>query len=244
MRTLRQAWRLSATAVLLVVAGCFRLSRDAPRVQYFVVSGVAQPGDVAQPSAVAATSPGTPTGVASATDEAGLALGLRRLKLASYLSMPSIVIRRGVNEIVVSDFHRWGEDLGEGINRVVAAHLARTELVRTVDIAPWALRARHDFLVQLHVSRFEGVADSAATQGRSHLTAGWDIIRPLDGRVLVRGSTEALHGSWRVGDYAGLVTGLDSALARLARDISACLSRFPNDSTPPANCESGAGERN
>ena len=73
--------------------------------------------------------------------------------------------------------------------------------------------------------------------------AGWDIIRPVDGRVLVRGSTEALEGTWRVSDYAGLVSSLDAALARLARDIGRCLARFPNDSTPPARCDSGTGER-
>lgn len=235
MRTLFHPWRLSATAVLLVLAGCFKLSRDTPRVQYFVLSGAAPP------SAVADTVTSTPTGARPAPDGAGLALGLRRIDLASYLAVPAIVTRRGVNEIVVSEFHRWGEDLGQGINRAVAAHLASAPPVRSVDVAPWAARARHDYLVQLHVSRFEGVADSAATEGRSHLVAGWDIIRALDGRVLVRGRTEALEGPWRVSDYGRLVTSLDAALAGLARDIRHCLSRFPNDSTPPARCESGAG---
>jgi hypothetical protein len=54
--------------------------------------------------------------------------------------------------------------------------------------------------------------------------------------VLVRGSTDDRGGAFRVGDYAGLVTGLDAALSRMARDIGACLARFPNDSTPPASC--------
>lgn len=230
MRTPLQLWRLPATAVLLLLAGCFKLSRDTPRVQYFVLSGAAQP------SAAAGTVTGAPTAAPSMPDGARLALGLRRINLASYLSVPSIVTRRGVNEIVVSAFHRWGEDLGEGINRVVAAHLASSPPGGAVDVAPWAARTRHDYLVQLHVSRFEGAADSGATEGRSHLVAGWDIIRPLDGSVLVRGSTEALGGPWRVSDYAALVTSLDAALTQLALDIRSCLSRFPNDSTPPARC--------
>lgn len=238
MRTPLQTWRLLAPAVLLVLAGCFKLSRDAPRVQYFVLSGAAQP------SAAAGTATGAPSGAPSTPNGAGLALGLRRISLASYLAAPAILIRRGVNEIVASEFHRWGEDLGEGINRVVAGHLATTPPIRSVDIAPWAARVRHDYVVQLQVSRFEGVADSAATQGRSHLSAGWDIVRPLDGRVLMRGRTDVLGDPWRVGDYSSLVTSLDAALARLARDIGSCLSRFPNDSTPPASCGSGAaGQR-
>jgi uncharacterized lipoprotein YmbA len=203
-------------ASLLPLSGCFRLSRESPRLQQFVLSS-------APPSAAANTRPGA-------------ALGLRRLDLASYLAVPSIIVRRGANELVVSEFHRWGEDLGESINRVVAANLAGSTSVRAVDVAPWQIGARHNFVVQLHVSRFEGIADSAATQGRIHLLANWDILSPRTGALLVRGTTDERDGSWRVGDYAGLVTQLDSALVRLARDISACVSRFQNDSTPPTNC--------
>ena len=231
MRTTIRPTRLLASVVLLVLAGCFKLSRESPRLQQFVLSGAMQAN-----AATSATA-GTP----SAPARAGLTLGLRRLDLASYLSVPAILVRRGENEIVVSEFHRWGEDLDEGVNRAVAAHLANSPPVQAVDVAPWPARARHNYLVQLHVSRFEGLADSAATEGRIHVLAGWDIIRPLDGAVLVRGSTDDRAGSWRVGDYAALVTGLDAALSRLARDISACLSRFPNDSTPPVSCASAAG---
>ena len=162
-------------------------------------------------------------------------------RIFQQLSVPEIVVRRGASRLDVSEFHRWGGELPEGINRALATHLAGTPSVRSVDVAPWEPRSRHDYIVQLHVSRFEGVADSAATEGRVHVLAGWDIIRPFNGTVLVRGSTDDRGGSWRVGDYAGLVTGLDSALSRVARDISACLSRFPNDSTPPASCASVAG---
>jgi len=203
-------------AILLPLSGCFKLSRESPRLQQFVLSS-------APPAAAANT-------------RSGAALGLRRLDLASYLAVPSIIVRQGANELVVSEFHRWGEDLGESINRVVAANLAGLASVRSVDVAPWQIGARHNFVVQLHVSRFEGIADSAATQGRIHLLANWDILRPRTGALLVRGTTDERGGSWRVGDYAGLVTQLDSALVRLARDISACVSSFPNDSTPPAHC--------
>lgn len=229
--------RLLAPAVLLVLAGCFKLSRESPRVQQYVLSGPTAAGVDATPATAAALNASPPV-------RTGLTLGLRRMDLASYLAVPEIVIRRDVNELIVSEFHRWGEDIGHGINRVVAANLAGLPPVRAVDIAPWAARARHDFLLQLHVMRFEGVIDSAATQGRIHLLAGWDIIRPFDGEVLMRGSTDDRGGSWRVGDYAGLVSELDAALVRLARDISSCLARFPNDSTPPASCGTvGVGGR-
>jgi len=220
---------------VLLLAGCFKLSRQAPQLKQYVLSGASQQGAFGDTVRSAAG------GNATVPARAGLVIGLRRLDLATYLNEPAIVVRRGVNELVLSEFHRWGGDLDEGINRAVAAHLAGTPPVKAVDVAPWHARARHDYLLQLHVSRFEGVADSAASDGRIHMLAGWDIIRALDGAVLLRASTDDRGGSFRVGDYTGLVTGLDAALARLARDIGACLARFPNDSTPPASCASVTG---
>lgn len=201
---------------LLTQPGCFKLARESPRLQQFVLSGTAQ---------------------STATTDIGQTLGLRRADLAAYLAVRAIIVRRGVNELVVSEFHRWGEDLAEGINRVVAANLAGSPPVRAVDVAPWQVRARHDYVVQLHISRFEGVADSAVANGRVHLLATWDIIRPRDGAVLVRGTTDDRSATWRVGDYAALVMELDASLLRLAQDIRACLSGFRNDSTPPARCQ-------
>ncbi len=211
--------RIALPVAALLLGGCFKLSRESPPLRQYVLSAAA--------AGARATSP---------TERATLTVGLRRVDLASYLSVQYIIVRRGTSELLTSEFHRWGEVVGEGINRVVAANLAGSPLIRAVDIAPWQPTSRHDFLVQLHVTRFEGVADSAATAGRVHVTADWDIIRPRDGRWLMRGTTDDRLESWRVGDYASLVQGLDLALIRVARDISACLARFPNDSTPPAAC--------
>jgi uncharacterized lipoprotein YmbA len=228
--TVRTHARIACSLTLVVpiaLTGCFKLARESPTLQLYVLGDVAASG---------LTPP--PVGMPSAGREA-FRIGLRRVEMASYLSVPTVMMRRGANELIVSQFHRWGGDLDQGVNRAVAAYLAGSPGIRSVDVAPWTARVRHDLLVQLHVTRFEGVfADSAARDGRVHVMAGWDIIRPLDGTVMVRGSTDDHGGAFRVGDYVGLVTGLDAGLSRVARDISACLARFPNDSTPPASCES------
>lgn len=201
------------------VAGCFKLSRNSPPDQRYVLSGARAP--------IAAS---------TANDTAGLSIGIRRMDLVPYLAIPAIVMRRGTHEIVTSAFHQWGEDLGEGINHTVAAHLMNVPPVKAVDVAPWAARAQHDFLLQLHVSRFEGVIDSAATSGTVHVRATWDIIRPLDGAVFVRGVTDYQEGRFTVGDYESLVGELNTALDRVARDIRTCLGRFRSDSLPPPGC--------
>lgn len=225
MRTHARIACLLTLVVPVALTGCFKLARESPKLQLYVLGEGAASG-----------LPTPPAGAPAAGREA-FRIGLRRVEMASYLSVPAVLMRRGANELIVSQFHRWGGDLDQGVNRAVGAYLAGSPQVRSVDVAPWTVRVQHDLLVQLHVTRFEGVvADSAARDGRVHVMAGWDIIRPVDGTVMVRGSTDDRGGTFRVGDYAGLVTGLDAALSRVARDISACLARFPNDSTPPESC--------
>lgn len=211
--------RSLAPLVLTALAGCVSLARNAPDVQHYVLSGARTP--------VAASSAGT----------GGLSIGIRRLDLAPYLTTPSIVMRRGVHVIHTSTFHQWGEDLGEGINHTIAAHLENRAPVQHAYIAPWAARTHHDYLVQLHVARFEAVADSAATSAEVHVLATWDIIRPLDGRLLVRGTTDYLGGRFPAGDYGSTVAGLNVGLQRVADDLRRCLARLGADSLPPTSCE-------
>jgi len=158
------------------------------------------------------------------------------MDLAPYLATPAIVMRRGEHEIVTSEFHRWGEALGDGINHTIAAYLMYTPSVARANVAPWPARTQHDYLVQLHVSRFEGVIESAATTGIVHVRSTWDIIRPVDGALLVRGMTDYRDGRFTIGDYEGLVSELNIALGLVARDIRACLGRFRSDSAPAPVC--------
>jgi len=197
--------------VLVALAGCFSLSRDTPPLQQYVLGGARGP-----------------EGVASAQGMAGLTIGVRQLDLARYLTTPAIVVRRGAHQIVHSEFHRWGEDPVVGINRAIAGYLAAGAPVRAADLAPWPVRSRYDYLIQLHITRFEGVApaDSAATEGEVHVLASWDIIRQQDETVLARGTTDYRERGWRVGDYAGLVTLLDRGVQALSQDIATCLGRL------------------
>lgn len=214
MRTTRILFPLA----VLALSGCFKLSRNPPPVQHYVLSGARTPIAAAQ------------------SDSARLTVGLRRLDLAPYLATASVVVRRGTHGIETSEFHRWGEDLGEGINHTVAGHLVNVAPVKRVNIAPWAARSHHDYLVQLYVTRFEGAADSSATTAGAHVVTSWDIIRPLDGALLVRGSSEYREGRFAAGDYSALVAQLNLGLARVASDIRTCLGRFRSDSLPPPSC--------
>jgi uncharacterized protein len=200
----------SAAAVLLLASlpGCFSLGRDSPPLEQYVIGG-------APLTRTLAPIPGLD----------GVAVGVRRMDLAPYIAAPAIVVRRGTHEVVRSDFHRWGEDPADGINRAVARHLADAASFIAVDVAPWPVRSRYDYLIQLRVTRFEGVVpvESSATEGAAHVRATWEIIRQHDGTVLARGVTEHVENGWSVGDYAGLVALLNQGLAVLAHEVAAAI---------------------
>lgn len=211
MHPMTGAVRLLAPLILVLLGGCFSLGRETTPLEQYVLGAVAG-GE----------------GVAAAPDPAGPAVGIRRLDLAAYLATPAVVVRRGAHEIVRSDFHRWGEDPGEGINRALAGYLMAGRDFRRVDVAPWPRATDHDYLIQVHVSRFEGVAqEDRSTLGEAHVLATWEIIRPGDGAVVSRGTTDYREAGWRVGDYAGLVALLDRGVHRLARDLAAAHASVP-----------------
>jgi uncharacterized lipoprotein YmbA len=207
--TVRQTLTITA---LLMTAGCFKLARVTPPLEQYVLGTTAP----APPAAPAAT----------VRDSVGLTIGVRRLDLAPYLATPSIVVRRGAR-IETSEFRRWGEDPAAGISRAFARYLGAEPRIGAVDVAPWAARSSHDYVVQLHVTRLEGVApeDTAATSGEVHLLTSWEIVRPQDGAVVARGESDHREKGWRVGDYASLVALLDGGLARVSRDVAVCLVR-------------------
>jgi uncharacterized lipoprotein YmbA len=205
----RRAACLLPLASLLGLAGCFSLSRTEPLQRHYVL--------------------GADRARAAGPELDGLhdlTVGVRRLRLSSYLEPPLLVVREGPNRVTYAEYHRWSEPLGDGINRAVAASLAGRARLRGIDVAPWSSGATHDFLIQLHVQRFEGLApdDPAATEGEVYMLAAWEILRPRDGAVLARGTTDHREGGWRVGDHAGMVRSLDAGVEALATDLLASLA--------------------
>ena len=202
--------RLFGIGALITVAGCFSLARPTPPLEEYILGGGAKAEAAAR-----------------ARDTGGISVGLRRLDLAPYLATTAIVVRRG-SRVETSGFRRWGEEPSAGIMRAVATALRAAPAILAVDIAPWQVRAPHDFLVQLHITHLEGVVaeNPATTEGEVHVMASWEIIRAQDGTLVARGETDRRESGWRVGDYLGLVQRIDSGLIGLASDVATCLARL------------------
>ena len=203
-----RSW-IIGVGMLAGVGGC-SLGRGAPPPQHFILGGDEVGMD--------ATAPRLELG--------GMAVGIRRLQIASYLGTPFIVVRRGDEEITLSDFNRWGEPLALGIGRAVAGYLAEAADFGVVRVAPWPAQNEHDYLIELNVLRFEGIApaDPQATAGEVHLLADWQILRAADGEVAARGRSDFRQPGWAVDDYAGLVTQLNTGLRALSAELLAELS--------------------
>jgi uncharacterized lipoprotein YmbA len=200
----------------LMLTGCFRLLEPRPggNINYYLLD-----------SALSADTTLTDT---SATDTAGVEVGLRRPHLAAYLDASRLVTRRGSHVIRFSDTHRWGEDLDQAINRVVALNLEKEPGVQSVQVVPWQGGARFDYVVQLHVLRFEGVGpspdpkaddDSPSPEGHTQMVVRWTVFGGDGEKTLTHGVTRHRKEEWTVTDYAALTDKLGSSLAVLARDI-------------------------
>jgi len=211
MQPMRNAIRLIVPLTLVAVAGCFGLGRgEAPQRHYVLGVG---------------PHPENPTSAGPTGEVSGVAIGLRPLRLAEYLKTPFIVVRQGPHQIEFSEFNRWGETLDQGINRTVAGYIAGREPFRSVDFAPYPPRAKHEYVIQLQILRFEGLEpdETAITKGEALLLATWEIFRGEDGAMLARGTTEYHGKGWTVGDYDGLVSLLETGLSELADDVVARL---------------------
>ena len=189
---------------LLTLGGC-SLGRGAPPPQHFVLGGGAASQEAPMPR----------------PELTGMSVGVRRLQLASYLGTPFIVVRRGNQEITFSEFNRWGEPLSDGISRAIAGYLSAGAPFEAVHVAPWPARTEHDYLIELNVQRFEGVApaDPAANAGEAHILIEWQILRPGDTVVVARGTSDFREGGWEIGDHAGLVARLNNGLRALAAEL-------------------------
>ena len=198
----------------LVVGSCVRLPSPRPSNTQYYLLGNARPPD-------------------TAATASGLQLGLRKPRLAEYLDTRSLVTRRGPNEIHFSEFHRWGEELGPALNRVVALNLEARPGVQTAEVVPWPRGTDFDYVLQLRVLRFEGIGppppgpdaddDAPIPEGHSQMTVGWTVFGPEGDSLRARGQTQHRIDGWPVTDYADLVSKLDTSLVVLAEDVGARL---------------------
>jgi len=217
--------------VLLIGAGllataCVNLEPRQSNIRYYLLSDAVTP---AESSESVRRSESTGRATSGSDRPSRLVVGVRKVRIAAYLNTPSITTRFGDHEVQFSEFHRWGEDLGEAIGRSVAQSLTRHPEIQRVDRVPWPDRTSHDVLVQMQVLRFEGEAPSRPVevdkkdppmQGNARVVVAWELVDPETQEVRVSGKTDHQEGGWTVGEYAALIERLDASLDVVARDLA------------------------
>jgi uncharacterized lipoprotein YmbA len=182
--------RLILAGFVFLAGGCVTLDAPPDPTRYYLLNGESDPDALM-------TNP-----IASAP-----VVRLAPVELDPYLDTPYMVLRRQKYEVQFSDIHRWGEDLASNIRRALARDLLATGGVSDVVFAP---SDHADYVVEIHVHRFEGVPPDIA-----HMSATWRLLRP-SGRVLHETLHDDRSRGWQFENYAHLAEKLDESLNGLA----------------------------
>lgn len=202
-----------AAALLLAaglgLTGCLNLKPAKTTVRHFVLS--------AAPNPLAATA----AAAAGAGREGGAALGLWPVSLPGYLDNKRLAVRLGAQEIEYHGTLLWGEPLAQGVQRVLAEHLAALGAGQ-VCLSDWrAEDVRVE--VTVRILRFE-----PDTAGAVRLDADYRLHAPGGGALLHAGVARIEQpGPPLSEDPEGAVQAMSAALADLGRELAAAIRALP-----------------
>ncbi len=177
-----------------LVSGCVNLKAPSDPTRYYLLNGA---------SAAEA--------LADYANGSGPVVRLAPIELDPYLDSRYMVLRLQEFEVQFSDIHRWGEELTDNIRRAMARDLLATGAVsrvitRSSDDA--------DFVIRIHVHRFEGVPPDIA-----HLSATWTLL-DAGGNVVYTTLHEERNPGWIFENYGHLAEKLDESLKTMAQAIA------------------------
>lgn len=104
-------------------------------------------------------------------------VGVGPVKLPDFLDRPEIVTRQGENQLIVNEFHRWGDSLEAQINHVLAENLS-TRL--NVIVYPWERPLAPKYQLYIDIRRFDGNTGGSVT-----LKAKWWLVETADDNRLI-----------------------------------------------------------
>lgn len=107
---------------------------------------------------------------ATASVEAPISIGLRRVEVAAYLKQSGLVIATGAHQVRPARYHQWAEPLDEGLRRYLRAEISNA-LGYDVS-ADAAQRKQWDYAVEVSVDQLHGTLS-----GEALLIASWRITR-------------------------------------------------------------------
>jgi len=160
------------------------------------------------------------TGYVAERGPSSLRVGVGPLRTPEYLGRSQIVTRGADSQVVVDDFHRWIEPLGDRIHSVVAENLDSLLDDAVVVAFPYTHIADLDYQLIGRISRFD-----ADTDGTAVLQVQWGVIASRDEFVIQPKRVRYQAGAAQPGDYEALARAMSEVLQQFGRDVAESLRR-------------------
>lgn len=198
MKTTLPAARRLLFACLMVAAlsGCFGSNRP---IEFYTLSPL----------------PRTATGTGSAP---GTIVAVYPATIPAAIDRPQIVTRTDENQIVLSEFNRWGGTLKEEISRVLVENLGILLADRRVSVMTDTQAVDPAYLVAVTFNRFDGRLGESV-----RVNAAW-TVRDQKHKKTLAVKTSTIEEKAQGPGYAELVSAQSRALGALSREIAAELA--------------------
>jgi uncharacterized lipoprotein YmbA len=195
-RTIASRRLLIACTLTTLLSGCFGHSQP---IEFYTLS------PLPRPAGGTGSAPGTIVAVYPAA-------------IPAAIDRPQIVTRTDENQIVLSEFNRWGGTLKEEISRVLVENLGILLSDRRVSVMTDNLAGDPAYLVAVTFNRFDGRLGENVW-----LNAAWTIRDQKRKKTLAVNTSNLLEKISGPG-YAELVAAQSRALGALSREIAAELA--------------------
>ena len=148
-------------------------------------------------------------------------IGLKSVRLGSYLRRKEMVVRTGDNEVEFRDFRRWAEPLDAAIGRIVRQRLLGAPEVAQVFAEPFPVDQERDFDVSIDVRRCEGSQDPSGKFSASFSATIEVSTTGASPRVVARKLFTAPAAAWDGRDFGQLASLLSADVAALGQEVVA-----------------------
>ena len=182
-----------ATAVLLLVAGC----SSSPQAKFYTLNNPPLPESAAT----------------TTTDRTTVAVKIGPVSIPDALDQPQIVTRTGSNTLTLSEFHRWGGDLRDDLERVLGENIAILLPTNHITLSQEITILPIDFQVIVNIRELGGELGGSVI-----LNADW-LIKPSGDQPIVADKS-VLRETALSPDYSDFVAAQSRLIARLSREIA------------------------
>ena len=119
---------------------------------------------------------GISSGERASMEGEGVMLAIGPVRVREYLNRPQVVSRTEENEILIDNFHSWGEPLDRNFTIVLAANLSELLATDKIIIFPWRKRPTDlEYQVIADVIRFDGELGGEVSLVAHYYIWDWDV---------------------------------------------------------------------